>query len=219
MSHPLMGKPVDVELSGRAAPVHGMLIDTGPDILVIRSESRYYYVPLVHVQRLRPGESEETDDAPGEPPFEPQSEPISYRKVLLNAKGMFSELFITGSQSIHGYVTSVMNDYFVFCSPVYHSVVISLDHLKYLVPYPPHSTPYGMSPAQFPLKPSPVSLSRTFEQQVRKLIGEFVVLDLGEHPHKIGVLKGLDDGMLAIANASGQTTYIHFNHVKTIHLP
>jgi len=208
MSHPLMGKPVEVELSGKMLPVNGLLIEKGPDILVIRSESRYYYVPLLHVQQLRPGGSEESEYAPFEPPFEPQSEPISYRKVLLNAKGMFSEVYISGSQSIHGYVTSVMNDYFVFYSPVYHSIVISLDHLKYLVPYPPHSTPYGLTPEQFPLKPSPVSLSRTFEQQVRKLIGEFVVLDLGEHPHKIGVLKGLDDGMLAIANASGQTVYI-----------
>lgn len=219
MSHPLTGKPVEVELSGRVLPLRGLLIETGPDILVILSESRYYYVPILHVQQLRPGEWDEMEYARGEPPFEPQSEPISYRKVLLNAKGIFSEVFISGRQTIHGYVTSVMNDYFVFYSPVHHSIVISLDHLKYLVPYPPHSTPYGLTPEQFPLKPSPVSLSRTFEQQVRKLIGEFVVLDLGEHPHKIGVLKGLEDGMLAIANASGQTTYIHFNHVKTIHLP
>lgn len=219
MNHPLAGKPVEAELSGRVVPVRGILIETGPDILVIRSESRYYYVPLVHVQQLRPAEPDFEDNAAVELPFEAQSEPISYRKVLLNAKGMFSELFITGSQSIHGYVTSVMNDYFVFYSPVYHSVVISLDHLKYLVPYHPHSTPYGLTPEQFPLKPSPVSLSRTFEQQVRKLIGEFVILDLGEHPNKIGVLKGLDNAMLAIASASGQTVYIHFNHVKTIHLP
>lgn len=219
MKTTLRGAVVEVELSGRTLPVRGVLIETGPDILVLRSDSRYYYIPLVHVQQLRKSDELYEDNPAAEQPFEPHSDPISYRKVLLNAKGMFAELYIAGRQSIHGYVTSVMNDYFVFYSPVYHSVVISLDHLKYLVPYHPAVTPYDLTHEQFPLKPSPVSLSRTFEQQVRKLLGEFVVLDLGDHPNKIGVLKGLDDGMLELVNAAGKSIFIHFKHVKTIHLP
>lgn len=220
MMNPLLGTAVEIELSGGSLPISGLLIEIGPDIVVVRSRGRYYYIPLVHIQQLHRADDDFTEDDPSvELPFEPQSEPISYRKVLLNAKGMFAELYIAGKHSIHGYVTSVMNDYFIFYSPVYHSVVVSLDHLKYLVPYHPTVTPYDLTHEQFPLKPSPISLSRTFEQQVRKLIGEFVVLDLGDQPNKIGVLKGLDNAMLEIVNAAGKTVHIHFKHIKTIHLP
>jgi hypothetical protein len=137
----------------------------------------------------------------------------------MNAKGMFSEIYISGNQSIHGYLTTVMNDFFVFYSPVYHTVIVSLHHLKYLVPYNPNVTPYTLTSEQFPLKPSPITLARTFDQQLRKLIGEFVVLDLGENPNKIGVLKNVDQSIIELATASGASVLLHFDHVKTVHLP
>ncbi|HUC91707.1 MAG TPA: DUF2642 domain-containing protein [Paenibacillus sp.] len=218
-NHPLLDKPVEVEVAGKGVPLRGKMIDLGQDIIVIRGASHFYYIPLVHVKQLRPASQEESTEAVPEMPYEPQSDPISYRKVLFNAKGMFSELYIAGSQSIHGYVTSVMNDYFTFYSPVYHTVIVSLSHLKYLSPYHPDVTPYTLPPEQFPLKPSPISLARTFDQQIRKLIGEFVVLDLGDHPNKTGILKQMEDGMIELANAAGQPVYIHFDHVKTVHVP
>jgi len=216
--HPLFDRLVELDVSGTSIPIRGKLIDMGPDIAVIRGSSQFYYVPLIHIQQLRTSlyEEEVSDD---ELPFDPETEPISYRKMLMSAKGMFSELYITGNHSIHGYVMSVMNDYFVFYSPVYHSIIISLDHLKYLSPYHPNVTPYLLSPEQFPLKPSSVSLTRTFDQQLRKLVGEFVILDLGESPNRIGVLRGLDGQLLELTNAAGQSVFIHYNHIKTIHFP
>jgi len=218
--HPLMNRIVELDVSGKPIALRGKLIDMGQDILVIHNGQQFVYVPIIHLQQLRAATSPETItiDVP-ETPFEQANDPISYRKMLMNAKGMFSELYITGNQSIHGYLTSVMNDFFVFYSPVYHSVIVSLTHLKYLIPYNPNVTPYTLTPEQFPLKPSPLTLARTYDQQLRKLIGEFVILDLGENPNKIGVLKGVDQNMVELANAGGNSVYVHLDHVKTIHLP
>ncbi|GFN30915.1 DUF2642 domain-containing protein [Paenibacillus xylaniclasticus] len=219
-THPLMNRYVDLDISGKAIPLRGKLIDMGQDILVIHNGQQFVYVPIIHLQQMREVSKQESIliEVP-EIPIEQPNDPISYRKMLMNAKGMFSELYITGNQSIHGYLTSVMNDYFVFYSPVYHSVVISLTHLKYLIPYNPNVTPYTLTPEQFPLKPSPLTLARTFDQQLRKLIGQFVILDLGENPNKIGVLKSVEQNMVELANAGGTPVFLHLDHVKTVHLP
>ncbi|WP_419872056.1 DUF2642 domain-containing protein [Candidatus Pristimantibacillus sp. PTI5] len=217
--HPLLDHQVELEISGKVAPIRGKLIEFGQDILVLHNGTRFLYIPLIHLQQLRVStQEEEKYDAP-EMPFEPYNDPVSYRKILMNAKGMFSEIYITGNQSIHGYLTTVMNDFFVFYSPVYHTVIVSLQHMKYLIPYHPNLTPYTLTPEQFPLRPSPLTLARTFDQQLRKLIGEFVVLDLGENSNKIGVLKSVDQNMIELANASGNAVFLHFDHVKTVHIP
>lgn len=217
--HPLLDRQVELEISGKVAPIRGKLIEFGQDILVLHNGTQFLYVPLIHLQQLRISTREEEINEILEMPFEPYNEPISYRKILMNAKGMFSEIYITGNQSIHGYLTTVMNDYFVFYSPVYHTVIISLNHMKYLIPYNPNVTPYTLTPEKFPLKPSPLTLARTFDQQLRKLIGEFVVLDLGEKSNKTGVLKSVDQSMIELATASGNAVFLHFDHVKTVHIP
>jgi hypothetical protein len=217
--HPLMDQQVELEVSGKALPISGKLVEVGQDIIVLHNGKQFYYVPLIHVQQLKKSTCDEEVTNLPEMPFEPFNEPISYRKTLMNAKGMFSEIYISGNQSIHGYLTTVMNDFFVFYSPVYHTVIVSLHHLKYLVPYNPNVTPYTLTSEQFPLKPSPITLARTFDQQLRKLIGEFVVLDLGENPNKIGVLKNVDQSIIELATASGASVLLHFDHVKTVHLP
>ncbi|WP_138752560.1 DUF2642 domain-containing protein [Paenibacillus sinopodophylli] len=218
--HPLLDRQVELEISGKVAPIRGKLIEFGQDILVLHNGTQFLYIPLIHLQQLRLStrDNEESYEVP-ETPFEPYNEPVSYRKTLMNAKGMFSEIYITGNQSIHGYLTTVMNDFFVFYSPVYHTVIVSLHHMKYLIPYTPNVTPYTLTPEQFPLKPSPLTLARTLDQQLRKLIGEFVVLDLGENSNKIGVLKNVDQNMIELANASGNAVFLHFDHVKTVHIP
>ncbi|HTG68988.1 MAG TPA: hypothetical protein VL921_06980 [Candidatus Udaeobacter sp.] len=218
--HPLLDRQVELEISGKTAPIRGKLIEFGQDILVLHNGTQFLYIPLIHLQQLRISTREEEDKVEiPEMPFEPYNEPISYRKMLMNAKGMFSEIYITGNQSIHGYLTTVMNDFFVFYSPVYHTIIVSLNHMKYLIPYNPNVTPYTLTPEQFPLKPSPITLARTLDQQLRKLIGEFVVLDLGEKSNKIGVLKSVDQSMIELATASGNAVFLHFDHVKTVHIP
>jgi len=216
--HPLLNQQVEIEISGKSADIKGKLIEFGQDILVVYNGSQFIYIPLIHLQQLRGVVTDEETVVP-EQPFEPFTDSISYRKTLMNAKGMFSEIYISGNQSVHGYLTTIMNDFFVFYSPVYHTLIISLQHLKYLIPYSTHATPYSLTPEQFPLRPSPLVLARTLEQQLRKLIGELVVIDLGDNANKVGVLKNVSQSMIELANASGDAVFLHFDHVKTVHLP
>ncbi len=214
-----LNQSVSLTVSGTRLPVKGRLIDLGPDILVLHNGNQFLYVPLVHIQQLtRCPPMNSTLGVPPEPPLDPAMD-LSYRKVLLNAKGMFSELYIAGSQTVHGYVTSIMNDFFVFYSPMFRSLYVSMRHLKILVPYDPHTTPYALDQEKFPVHPTTASLARTFDQQLKKFENEFVILDLGEHPEKIGLLKSVHNNLLELVTADGASTFIHLDHVKTIHRP
>ncbi len=84
---------------------------------------------------------------------------------------MFAELNIVGNRSVHGYVTSIMNDFFVFYSPMFRTLYVSMRHLKILIPYDPETTPYAMEQEKFPINPTPASLARTFDQQLKKFEG------------------------------------------------
>lgn len=216
----LIGKTVEIEISGKVILIKGQLVDLSSDMIVVYNGYQFLYIPFIHVQNMKLSATPQTDvDEFAESLFEKDNETISYRKMLMNAKGIFAELYITGNQSIHGYITSIMNDFFVFYSPVFHTVLISLDHLKYLIPYHTNTTPYSLDQVRFPVKPSSITLARTFDQQLKKLEGEFVVLDLGENPNKIGLLASVDDNALEIVTANGDTVYFHLEHVKTVHLP
>lgn len=214
-----LNQPVSLTVSGTRLSVKGTLIDLGTDILVLHNGVQFLYVPLVHIQQLTRCPASESNFGPAsEPPLDPAME-LSYRKVLLNAKGMFSELYIAGNQTVHGYVTSIMNDFFVFYSPMFRSLYVSMRHLKILVPYDAHTTPYALEQDKFPVHPTTASLARTFDQQLKKFEGEFVILDLGEHPEKIGLLKSVRNNLLELVTADGASTFIHLDHIKTIHRP
>jgi len=221
---PLVNRSIELVIAGKNPPITGTIVDIGQDILVLYNGSQHVFIPLQHIRQMRISAEEEAPETIQVRPelpfdFERKHDTISYRKLLMNAKGMFSELYINGSHTIHGYITSVMNDFFVFYSPVYHTVIVSLYHLKYLIPYPANLTPYALTQEKFPLKPSPMKLSRTFDQQLRRMTGEFVIFDLGEDPDKIGVLKDVDYNMVELSTADSQPLMLNLGHIQTVHLP
>jgi hypothetical protein len=199
--------------------VRGKLVDQSADLVVLYDGMRFMYVPLVHIEQLTrcPPPARMPEDIP-EPPLDPAID-LSYRKVLLNAKGVFSELYVAGSQTIHGYVTSVMNDFFVFNSPMYRSLYVSMRHLKILAPFDPLKMPYALEQIKFPVYPMAAPLARTFDQQLKKFEKEFIILDLGDQPRKTGLLKTVDNNLLELVAADGTSTYVHLDHVKTMHRP
>lgn len=218
----LIGRQVELTISGIKTKIQGKLIDLGSDIIVLHNGKKFLYIPLLHLQQLALAEEPALDFDSSiihpEPPFENQTD-ISYRKILMNAKGVFTEIYTSGNQSIHGYVTSIMNDFFVFYSPVFHAVYIPMQHLKYMIPYDSNVTPYSLTQERFPLSPTTVTLARTFDQQLKKLEGQFVILDLGEHPNKIGQLKSIQNSLIELIAADGETVFLHLDHIKTVHLP
>lgn len=214
-----LGEKIEVELSGGILRF-GFLIDLGEDILVLQTKDSYLYIPLIHIQNIRRASKENVEyEIRYQPPINNQNEKISYRKVLNNAKGLFLEIIITSNQSIHGYLTSIMNDYFVFCSPLYQTMYVSIDHVKILMPYPFESTPYSLPQNNFPISPQSPTLSRTFEQQIKKLEGKLIVLDLGYNAYKIGHLTKMDSGLLELITANADKLHWNIEHIKTVHFP
>src|SRR4051794_19186612 len=118
----LIGKNIEIEISGGNF-YSGILVDSGLDIIVLyvgRSQ-RFYYIPTVHIQRVKEAKTDPNSivyELPEEKPLEPDSLTISFRGILTNARGRFVEVYVTGNKSIHGYLTSIMNNHFVFYSPI-----------------------------------------------------------------------------------------------------
>src|SRR5579875_561842 len=210
------GEYVTVELSGNKC-IDGHLVDSGLDILVVGRHDNYYYIPLVHIQNISFDTYTAGDDGAGPDegtsahPFKTDAQINSFRKVLLAGRGHFMEMYVSGNTTIHGYITSVMNDYFVFHSPVYKTIFVSLSHLKWLMPYAEDVTPYALDPESIPHRSVPTSLPRTFKEQCKKLIGNLVVFDMGDNPNKIGQLKSVDDdhNMLELYTANGAERLLH----------
>lgn len=215
----LIGKRVELELSGCKPLLHGEFIDMGSDVLVLYSKSKYIYTPIHHLQHLRLYEELDNPPMDSSPDSKLDLANISYRKILMNSRGVFTEIYLGGSQSLHGYVTSIMNDYFVYHSPMHQTVYIPVNHVKYLIPYPPNTTPYSLDQKHFPVQPSVVALSRTMDQLLKKLEGQLVVFDLGEHPYKKGLLKSVDDKIVQLVLAGGNDNFLHLDHIKSIQLP
>lgn len=217
--HSLIGKQVELELSGKAM-LQGILVDIGLDIIVIYNGKEYLYIPHLHIHniQLSANPSTELSDSTPELPFD-KDDMISYRKTLNNAKGRFVEIYVTGNKSIHGYVTAVLNDYFVFYSPLYKTMFISLNHLKWLTPYQTNITPYTLGNEVLPVKPTNIPLQRSLEEQLKKFEGKLIVFDLGDHPMKIGLLKQVQNDIIELVTADGKSIFWKIMHVKTIHLP
>jgi hypothetical protein len=218
----LLGKNIEIEISGSTF-ITGVLIDEGLDIVVIYNgkTQQFFYIPSVHIQRLKEVKFEEDTSytVPEETPLETDTQSISFRKMLMNAKGKFVQIYVAGNKSIHGYLTSIMNDYFIFYSPVYKTIIVSMKHVKWLIPYLDDAIPYSLNNYLLPVNPASFPLARTFEEQCKKLLNHIVVLDGGDQSEKIGLLKTVQNNKLILITAERELVYRNLEHIKMIHLP
>ncbi|MEN1938484.1 DUF2642 domain-containing protein [Paenibacillus sp. 102] len=217
-----IGEYVYVKLIGDKR-VKGILIDVGNDIVVIYNGKDYIYISLYHIQYYKfmasfvaEIQKPETDS---NSIIKTESPSISLRKVLSTSKGIFTEVYVAGDYSIHGYVTSVLNDYLVFYSPVYKIVYISLKHLKWLIPYQENQIPYALNKNELSVNPLNVTLARTFEEQLIKMSGKMMMFDLGEHANKIGKMTKIEDSHIELVKARDEKIYLNIQHVKSVHFP
>ncbi|MTT31199.1 DUF2642 domain-containing protein [Terrilactibacillus sp. BCM23-1] len=214
-----IGQFVHLHLLGNAV-LKGTLIDVGSDLIVIFNGVDFIYLPLNHIDIIDFSNEDDEDIVfPKDVPIGDRDETLSLRKVLNNARGTLSEVYISNDKSLHGYVSNVMNDYFVFTTPVYREVLIPLQHLKRLIPYHQNEKIYDLTDGVFPLKPTTQSYARTFEQQCKKYVNQLVVFDLDNAPHKIGKITKVENAQIECVIARNKTIYLNFNHVKSIHLP
>jgi hypothetical protein len=216
-----VGNYIKLELSGNK-PISGILIDIGSDLWVIYNGYDYLYIPTVHIQNWKFPKKEEIDEIitlsdDQSPIFNPNEE-ISLRKTLTAAKGIFTEIYVTSKQAVHGYIISIMNNYFVFYSPIYKTMFISLNHLKWLIPYTNNQRPYGLSNANLPVNPSNITFARSFEVQIEKLIGTLIVFNIGENETGMGKVMGIKNNFVELLTAKGDPVYLNLQHIKTVHM-
>ncbi|MEH7562994.1 DUF2642 domain-containing protein, partial [Priestia megaterium] len=88
MNH-YINKIVELDISGKTTFV-GRLIDLGLDIMVLYNGHDYLYIPLLHMHRLREvSEEDYTVLREIEENLIEESQRISYRNILQQAKGKF----------------------------------------------------------------------------------------------------------------------------------
>lgn len=214
---PYIGEKITLEISGKKY-LHGMLIDIGSDLLVLYNGKDYLYVPIIHIHNINL--LDHTDVIITSPEMAPNldcAQEMSFRKTLTAAKGIFTEIYVTSNQPLHGYITSIMNNYFVFYSPIYKTMFISMNHLKWLIPYTINQRPYGLTNGDVPFKPASYTLARTLEQQLEKHIGELVVFNIGEKPESIGKLENVQGNIIQLITARETPNYLNLHHIKTVH--
>lgn len=215
-----IGKYVKLEISGKKF-LHGLLIDIGSDLWVVFNGYDYLYIPTIHIQNwgfLKQDEIDEISFNDEPTPIYNHNEEISLRKTLTAAKGIFTEIYVTSKQALHGYIISIMNNYFVFYSPIYKTMFISLNHLKWLIPYTNNQRPYGLGNASLPVNPSNITFARSFEVQIEKLIGDLIIFNIGENEHVMGKINSIKNNFVELITAKEDPVYLNLHHIKTVHM-
>lgn len=217
-SHPWVGRRVEWQGAGGTAAVSGILAEWGQDVLVLYEENkkRFYYAPLVQTRQLRllyAGE-DEAMSLP-EQPLIPFGEQATFRKALMGARGVYAEVLVVGG-SIYGYLSGIMNDFFVFCSPGYPVIFVPLHQLQYMSPTGALTAPYNLSAQQFPLRPAPPGMARNFEQQLHKLEDEFVMLAVDESDRITGLLEEVRDRTVVVTTAEGQPVIVQIGSIRML---
>ncbi|MFD2442820.1 DUF2642 domain-containing protein [Bacillus sp. CGMCC 1.16607] len=210
-----IGNQVSVHVSG-GNQFNGILTDLGQDILVLYNGRQFLYIPLSHIHQIQLNiNTEEHVNQPTEAFLTEEMDPVTFQKVLNNAKNFSTEIAVVGSETFHGVIKNVYNDYFTFYSPIYKLMYIPINHLKWLIPYAKGTTPYTMTNAD----PPNIPLLHTLEEQLRTEIGKLVVFDGGEDPFKIGLLKNVEQSIVELTIASGEAVFLTIDHIKSVQLP
>lgn len=216
----LVQEIVRLEVSGKKL-MNGTLIDVGSDVIVLFNGTNFVYIPLVHVHNFGVDLDNEDDlQAPTELPSlvaEESEEDLSFGEVLAQAKGRYVEIYVTGGQSLHGTVTGIMNNYIVFQSPVYKTMYISLNHLKWLIPYAQNHKLYGLANDATLTRLNNEKFAPTFEKQVEKLKNKIVVLNIGGGKSYIGIVNTVEEQIVEFQSARTSPVYLNLHHIKTLH--
>lgn len=212
-----MGEPVQLELAGKKE-IAGVLIDFGSDVLVLFKQNDFYYVSTFHIREIRPLSKEEAGFIPSSDVTltRPFDEKLSLKEVLhAAAKGHFVEVSMTGTQSVCGHVTNVLEDYVVMFSPLHETIFIPIRHIKWLVPYSADARPYGFKPASVPASASKMTAS-LFKDQLGTLKGSFITCNIYGNENISGQLVQEEKGFLQLLTVREKLIHLNIQHLKTV---
>jgi small nuclear ribonucleoprotein (snRNP)-like protein len=214
-----LNKHVKIILTGNSQ-IGGILIEVGNDLIVVFDGENFLYIPLIHILNLIEINLEESlGEFPSLQELENETDELSFRKVLTAAKGIFVEIHLSNNHSFHGYITTIMSNYIVFYSPIYKVMYVSLQHIKWLIPFLLEQTPYMLSNNLLPVNPSNIPLARTLDVQLNKLVGELVVINSGDRNEYIGKLNSIDANFLQLITSKGESKIVGIRHLVSIFIP
>lgn len=212
----MVGKTVELDITGSNRHI-GILIDVGTDVVVIYDGDNYLYVPGGHIRNVRLSPISIHNLQESEYEHVQSENDLTYHKILLESQGMLCKISLSKTFALFGYVTHVHQDYFVFSSPVHHTLFIPNFHLKWLIPYPDIVTPFTLPQNSHQTQPSPVKQARTFEEHMKRMIGSIVAFDLGTNPEMVGYLQNVRNQTAELVSANQKRYYWHLHHIKTAH--
>lgn len=216
-----VGKVISIEIAG-GRHHEGALVDFGPDIIVVFDcRQNYYYIPLFHIKSLRlsPQQDLENDADSHNKPIKSETGLLSFRNIIEKAKDILVELYITGNHPLFGYITDVLSDYILFNSPVYRTMAISINHIKWLALTNRNQTYYskGITDLHFQFTLDSI-LAPTFEQQLNKQKGNIIIFDMGIEPYQIGLVVSVNNDFIELISANEETHLLNINHIKMFHI-
>ena len=77
--------------------------------------------------------------------------------------------------------------------------------------------PYNLSNQALPLQPNSLSLARTFEVQIEKLIDELVVFNVYENDSVCGKVNRIEGNIIEIQTARNNLSYLNLHHLKLVY--
>lgn len=217
----LIKEIVKVEVLGKKL-ISGTIIELGSDMLVLFNGTNFMYIPLEHIQKIETNQNnEENIQGPTEEPsikaLEKQQD-LTFKETLEIAIGRYVEIYVTDNQPLHGQITSVQDDYFVFYSPIYKTMYIPIAHLKWIIPYVQNESLYGINEKNKIVGSNSGVLANTFKKQIGNFIHRIVVLNIGGIKSHNGKINNIDEQIMEIQKARTDALYLNINHIKTLHL-
>lgn len=213
---------VNIEISGGKL-INGALIDSSSEIVVVYNGQKFVYIPTEHIKTFHIDlDNEDNIQQPTETPSigsqMSSNNEMTLMQILTQAKGKNVEIFVTSNLSLHGTITDIMKDYFVFESPVYKTIFISSRHLKWLIPYTDNQLLYDLTREKLINQTTKdhSSYAGNFSSHVEQLRNKLVVLNLGEKVTDIGKIKNVNSNMLEILLADSKIAFSNISHIKTI---
>ena len=210
---------VKIEMAGNR--IHkGIIIDSSKEIIVLFNGDDFIYIPFEHILTIIVDEDKDNEiPNPSQPPSIISTEDnndLTLRTVLTQARERFVEIYVSGSQSFHGYISEIKNDYFVFQSPVYKTLFIAIDHLKWLIPYNTDESPYQLDNEQIPISSIENNLPTTLYSLISNMKGKLIIFNSDEKNKHIGKLTGVKGKLIALQPAKSSIQYVNLAHIKTV---
>ncbi|MCH7322589.1 hypothetical protein LZ480_11870 [Solibacillus sp. MA9] len=211
---------VKVEITGKNI-LRGILIDSSSELVVLFNGKEYFYIPYRHIHEIKIDYFNE--DGLKIPSIDTQhklfngiNEEMTFEKVLTNSIGTYLEVHVLNNQPLHGYISNILKDYIVFQSPIYKKLLVSMKHIKTIIPYNNNLKPYQLSDNEFFIEECNENFQDTFEAQIGNLRNKLTVLNVSEKNNFTGVITDVNGSIIEFRSAK-DNFYYNIQHIKTIH--